>query len=39
MAKFYGLKILGGELTIDEVPKLWRKVTEKWMKENGVEEG
>ncbi len=34
MGRFYGLKILGGNMNIDDVPKLWRKATEKWLKEN-----
>lgn len=34
MAKFYGLKILAGELTVNDVPKLWKTVTEKWLKTN-----
>lgn len=34
MAKFYGLKIKKGELTITGVPKLWRTATEKWLEEN-----
>ena len=34
MGRFYGIKILSGEITIDEVPALWRKSTEKWLEEN-----
>lgn len=34
MARFYGLKILAGTLTIEDVPKLWKTVTEKWIKAN-----
>lgn len=34
MARFYGLQIQAGKLTIDEVPKLWKAVTEKWLKQN-----
>lgn len=34
MARFYGLKILAGELTVNDVPKLWKAVTEKWLKAN-----
>lgn len=33
MGRFYGLKILVGEITLDQVPKLWRTITEKWLKE------
>lgn len=34
MARFYGLKIKDGDLTIDEVPKLCRALTEKWLEDN-----
>lgn len=34
MARFYGEKIREGKMEIGEVPKLWRTVTEKWLKEN-----
>ena len=34
MGRFYGEKIKDGEMTIDEVPKLWKKSTEKWLKDN-----
>lgn len=34
MGRFYGTQIQAGEITIDEVPKLWKKSTEKWLKEN-----
>lgn len=34
MGKFYGLKIKNGEMRIDDVPKLWKKATEKWLSEN-----
>ena len=34
MGRFYGTQILNGEMTIDEVPKFWRKSTEKWLEEN-----
>lgn len=32
MARFYGLKMLAGELTAEEVPRLWKTVTEKWLR-------
>lgn len=35
MGKFYGLKIQSGEMAIEDVPKLWKTVTEKWLKQNG----
>lgn len=34
MAKFYGLKIKNGSLSVGEVPKLWRAATEKWLEAN-----
>lgn len=34
MGKFYGRKILEEIITINEVPSLWRKTTEKWLEEN-----
>lgn len=34
MGKFYGLKIKDNEMTLEDVPKLWRTVTEKWLREN-----
>ena len=34
MGRFYGLKIRSGLMSVKEVPKLWRAVTEKWLKEN-----
>ena len=32
MGRFYGERILYGEIIMDDVPKLWRAVTEKWLK-------
>lgn len=34
MGKFYELKIKNGEMTIDDVPKLWKTVTENWLLAN-----
>lgn len=31
MGRFYGIKILNGCITIDDVPKLWRKAAESWL--------
>lgn len=31
MGRFYGVKIKNGEMAIDEVPKLWKNVTENWL--------
>lgn len=31
MGRFYGVKIKNGEMAIDEVPKLWKIVTENWL--------
>ena len=37
MARFYGIKIRNNEITLEQVPKLWRAGTEKWFKDNPVE--
>ena len=37
MGRFYGLKIKAGEMTLEDVPKLWRGATEVWLKENEEE--
>ena len=42
MGKFYGVKILSGEINsktgepwkIEDVPKLWQNATRKWLAEN-----
>lgn len=42
MGKFYGTKILNGEINsrtgaawvIDDVPKLWRNATAMWLSQN-----
>ena len=34
MGRFYGLKILAGEKTLEEIPKLWKTATEKWLNQN-----
>lgn len=42
MGKFYGVKIRDGEINprtgsawvLEDVPKLWRKATEKWLADN-----
>lgn len=42
MGRFYGTKIKNGKInpatgeawTLNDVPKLWRKATEKWLNEN-----
>lgn len=31
MGRFYGLKIKNGDMTLEEVPKLWRTATENWL--------
>ena len=31
MGRFYGIKIKNGDLTIDEVPRLWKKATDNWL--------
>jgi hypothetical protein len=35
MARFYGTKIKNGKMALAEVPKLWRKLTENWLEQNG----
>ncbi len=37
MGRFYGIRIRKREMTIEDVPKLWRHVTEKWLAENSKE--
>lgn len=39
MARFYGLKIIAGEMTIKDIPKLWKTGTEKWLKANQKQTG
>lgn len=34
MGRFYGTKIRAGAMSLKNVPKLWKAVTEKWLKEN-----
>lgn len=34
MARYYGLKIQKKEMELADVPRLWKKVTEKWLNEN-----
>lgn len=38
MGRFYGLKIQAGEITLEDVPKLWKSATEAWLEENTEEE-
>ena len=35
MGRFYGIKIKAGEMELEQVPKLWKTVTERWLEENG----
>lgn len=35
MGEYYGKKILAGEMTIEDVPKLWRKKTQDWLDAHG----
>ena len=37
MGKYYGLKIRHKEMTLEQVPKIWRAVTDKWLQENPAE--
>ena len=34
MGRFYGLKITNGEISLEQVPKLWRTATENWILAN-----
>ena len=34
MARFYGLRIRSGIITLEEVPKLWRTKTALWLEQN-----
>lgn len=36
MGRFYGIKILNKNITIEDVPNLWKKPTEKWLSENVI---
>ena len=36
MGNFYGIKIINNMITIEAVPKLWRKAVEKWLAENAA---
>ncbi len=38
MGRFYGIKILNGDMEIEDVPPLWKKATEKWLDENTEKE-
>ena len=37
MGRYYGDKIHKEIMTIEQVPTLWRAVTEKWLAENQTE--
>lgn len=37
MGRFYGLMIQAGTMSLEDVPKLWRSATEKWLGENAEE--
>lgn len=34
MGRLYGINIKSGKMELDDVPNLWRAVTEKWLKAN-----
>lgn len=34
MGRFYGERIKSGEMTLDDVPKLWKTVTKTWLERN-----
>lgn len=31
MGRFYGIKIKNNEITINDVPKLWKNATQNWL--------
>lgn len=31
MGRFYGMKIKNGDMTLEQVPKLWKTATENWL--------
>lgn len=39
MGRFYGLKILNGDMYLEDVPKLWKKATQDWLDKNGTSSG
>lgn len=36
MGRFYGERIKKGEITLDDVPRFWKKSTEQWLGKNGT---
>lgn len=36
MARFYGMKIKNGEITLEDVPKLWKTITAKWLEDHAA---
>lgn len=36
MSRFYGIKILKGDIAIKDVPKRWRAETQQWLDKNGT---
>lgn len=36
MGRFYGIRIQAGEMALVDAPKLWKAVTEKWIREQEV---
>jgi hypothetical protein len=36
MGMFYGLKVLNGDMYIEDVPIFWRDATQEWMDKNGT---
>lgn len=37
MGRFYGIKILNGDMTIEDVPRLWREKAQLWILESEIE--
>lgn len=38
MGRFYGVKIKNGDITIESVPKFWRKAVEEWLESDTVKQ-
>lgn len=34
MGRYYGIKIRDNIMTFEQVPKIWRTMTEKWLQQN-----
>lgn len=36
MGKFYGIKILNGEMYMEDVPSFWKNLVFEWLNKNGT---